>query len=177
MTETRQPPAEGKDQPGAGAGPKFVLVFVALTIAIVALGTFYYRGYERDFRTGVENQLSAIADLKVRQVVKWREERMADGLFLFRNSSFSAMVRRFFAQPTNADARRQLLDWLGKYPAVYGYDQAQLMDAQGSSSPRRARSGTWSPTIDWARTATCASRWTSTSSSMPPGSLASIGCC
>ena len=124
-------PADGNDQLEARARRGFVLVFGALTIGIIALGTLYYRSFEQDVRAGVENQLSSIADLKVRQIVQWRKERMADGRLLFKNPSFSAMARRFLAQPADADARRQLLDWLGKYPTAHGYDQIRLMDAQG----------------------------------------------
>ena len=45
------------------------------------------------------------------------------------------------------------------------------------SSPRRARSRTGSWGINSAPTASCANRWTSTSSWRPPGSSGFTGCC
>src|SRR5207244_335129 len=46
-----------------------------------------------------------------------------------------------------------------------------------SFSRPRPKSGTWSRATGWARTATCASPWISSSSSTPCGSSASTGCC
>jgi signal transduction histidine kinase len=113
------------------SGLKFVLIFVALFIGITAVGINYYRSSEQLFRATVEQQLASVGDLKVADLTQWRKERLADGNVLFRNPSFSALVRRFFARPADADARRQLQDWLGRYAASYKYDQVRLMDAHG----------------------------------------------
>ncbi len=113
------------------AGWNFLLVFALLVAGILAAGHFYFRHYERNFRGEVERQLSAIVELKVDELTRWREECMADGAIFFKNPSFSALVRRFLAQPADADAQRQLLDWLGKFPTIHGHDQVSLMDAQG----------------------------------------------
>jgi C4-dicarboxylate-specific signal transduction histidine kinase len=111
-------PVEGSGRSGYGSGLKFVLIFAVLVIAIAAVGANYFRSSERQFRATVEQQLASVADLKVGELVRWRRERIADASVLFRNPSFSALVRRFFAQPADADARRQLQDWLGKYATV-----------------------------------------------------------
>ncbi|MBF8306116.1 MAG: multi-sensor signal transduction histidine kinase, partial [Acidobacteria bacterium] len=93
-------------------------------------GSFYYRNYEQHHRVEVERQLSAIAELKVDELAQWRKERLGDGSILFKNASFSALVRRFFEKPEDADAQRQLQTWLGKTQAHYPYDRAFLLDAQ-----------------------------------------------
>jgi len=108
-----------------------LLIFVLLAAGIVTVGSLYFRHYEKQYRTGVEQQISAIAKLKVDELVQWRKERMTDGGIFFKNPSFSALVRRFFAQPADADAQRQLMDWLGRFPTFHSYDQFRLMDAQG----------------------------------------------
>lgn len=59
------------------AGWLLGLVYVCLTAGIVAAGYFYYRNYERNYRSEVERQLSAIADLKVGELVQWRKERLS----------------------------------------------------------------------------------------------------
>lgn len=117
---------------GDATSLRLVLTFVGLAVGIVAAGTFYYQSIERKFRLGVESNLSSIADLKVNELAHWRKERLADGNVLFRNSAFSALVRRCLAPPADAEARLQLLDWLGKYLGAYGYDQVWLMDARGN---------------------------------------------
>ncbi|GEM_PF-3167162 len=56
------------------------LVFFALTVGIIAAAFLYYRSYERNYRTEVERQLLAIAELKVSELADWRAERLADAL-------------------------------------------------------------------------------------------------
>ena len=113
------------------AGWLLGLIFVCLAAGIVAAGYFYYRNFEKNYRSAAERQLSAIADLKVSELVQWRKERLADGAIYFKNPSFSALVRRFFEKPADADAQRQLQDWLGRYPEHDSYEQVRLLDAQG----------------------------------------------
>ncbi|MGA2603505.1 MAG: PAS domain S-box protein [Verrucomicrobiia bacterium] len=112
-------------------GFAFLLVFLLLAAGIVTTGWFYYRNYQQHYRTEMERQLSAIADLKVSALVQWRKERLADGSLLFKNAAFVALARRFFEKPEDADAQRQLQSWIEKYEDHCQYDQVRLLDAQG----------------------------------------------
>jgi hypothetical protein len=53
----------------SSAGWLLGLVFACLAAGIVAAGYFYYRNYEKNYRSEVERQLSAVAELKVGQSV------------------------------------------------------------------------------------------------------------
>ena len=55
-----------------------LLIFLVLTLGTLAWGIFSYRNYERHVRTGIEQQLVAIAELKVAQIVHWRREPLMD---------------------------------------------------------------------------------------------------
>src|ERR1035441_9540061 len=77
-----------------------VLIFVLLAAGIVAIGNIYFRHYEKHYRAEAEQQLSAIAELKVGELVQWRKERLEDTAICFKNPSFSALVRRFFEKPS-----------------------------------------------------------------------------
>jgi PAS domain S-box-containing protein len=107
-----------------------VLIFVILSLGIVVGGTFYYRHYERQFRTGIEDQLSAIAELKADELAQYRKERLGDAATFFQNAAFSGLVRRFFDHPEDADAQEQLRTWLDKYQTDH-YDRVFLLDTQG----------------------------------------------
>ena len=117
--------------PGAQASWLFLLIFVLLAVGIVATGIFYYRNYERQFRTEAEQQLTAIAELKVGELSQWRKERLGDATTLHYNPALTQLVRRFFASPADADAQRQLQVWLGKYQTQGPYDWVFVLDAQG----------------------------------------------
>lgn len=109
----------------------FILSFALLSAGIITVGNFYYRNYEKRFVVQMEHQLSSIAELKVGELVRYRDDRFEDGSIFFKNPSFAALVQRFFEQPSDADTRRQILDWIGKYAATDDYNQVRLLDAQG----------------------------------------------
>jgi PAS domain S-box-containing protein len=108
-----------------------ILIFVFLTAGIVTASSLYYLDYEKRYRAGVESQLSAIADLKVGELTQFRKERLSDAAVLFRNVSFSALIRHFLENPRGADAQRQVQAWIDKYQANYQYDRVFLLDARG----------------------------------------------
>ena len=85
-----------------------VLIFAILSLGIVVGGTFYYRHYEQQFRTEVEGQLSAVAELKGDELAQYRKERLWDAGAFFKNTAFSGLVRRFLDHPEDADAQRQI---------------------------------------------------------------------
>lgn len=110
----------------------FISIFAFMAMGIVLAGYFYYQKYERNFRAEMESELSSIARLKVGELVQWRRERLGDGATLFKNTTFSALVRRFLEKPGDADAQRQLKEWMGKYITAYQYARVYLVDARGT---------------------------------------------
>ena len=76
----------------------------------------------------MEEQLSAIAELKMNELVEWRKERMTDATIFYRNSSFAGLVKRYFKNPNNGDAHEQLQTWIGRLAAIQHYDRVFLLD-------------------------------------------------
>jgi PAS domain S-box-containing protein len=108
----------------------FVLVFVLLTSGIVATGYFYYRNYEKQYRKEIEHQLSAIADLKVGELVQWRKERLGDAAVFYRNANFSIRFGQYLAMPKSVDAQTKLLTYVRQVREAYQYDRLCLYDAE-----------------------------------------------
>jgi hypothetical protein len=123
--------SSGGRRDSGGWGWLLGLIFACLAAGIVAAGYFYYRSYEKRFRAEVEHRLSAIAELKVGELVQWRKERLGDGAMLFQNAAFSSLVRRVVAKQVDAEAQRQLQTWVGKYQTANQYAEVRLLDAQG----------------------------------------------
>ena len=69
-----------------------LLIFVLFTIGIITAGVLYYKSNEKHYRTEVEQQLTAIADLKVSQIVQWRNERLGDAEMFFGNRDFTCLL-------------------------------------------------------------------------------------
>ena len=119
-----------KETSKSGGGLTYLLLFILLAAGIIAGGCFAYRNYARHFRATAEEQLSAIADLKVAELTQWRRERLLDAE-PFRLPAFAAAVRRFFENPQDPDAKQSLRTWIQNYPARLGYANVALADTQG----------------------------------------------
>ena len=108
----------------------FFLIFILLASGIVAGGYFSYRNYEENYRAEVEQQLSAIADLKVNQLVQWRKERLEDGQIYYKNYLFSTIVKRYLRNRNDRDAKKEILIWAGQLQNGNNYNLMMLLDAQ-----------------------------------------------
>ena len=113
------------------SGYSYVLIFLFLTIGIVAIGYFSYRTYQHNYRDQVERNISTIADQKVDALLNWRHERLGTASIFFKNPVFTSLVRDFLKDPKNADPRWRIQTWMGKIQTSFKYDQVCLFDAQG----------------------------------------------
>lgn len=90
----------------------FIAGFVILSAIILSIGYLYYRYAVKSYRVQIDEELSAIADLKVSQIVHWRNERLSIADVLYKNASFSELVKSYFQNPNDKDAVRELQNWM-----------------------------------------------------------------
>lgn len=109
----------------------FGITALCITAGIIAVGIISYKSYARNYRIEIEQQLTAIAELKVNELVRWRQERLGDGTVLYGNPVFSGLVRRFLTDPSGTDIQRPLRTWLEKIQTGYGYSRVFLLDSGG----------------------------------------------
>ncbi len=108
-----------------------IALFMFLTLGIIAAGSSYYRHYEKNYRTEFEHLLASIAELKVRELIQWRKERLADASVLHNNENFAGLVRRVVDSPKNAEANKRLRIWLEQIRKAYHYRNVMLLDVDG----------------------------------------------
>jgi PAS domain S-box-containing protein len=108
-----------------------IALFLLMTAGILIAGFVYYRQYREHYRAGVDHQLSSITESKVNELVQWRKERLSNAAMLHRNASFAALVQRYFADPTDANARWHIQIWMNKYAMYTDYVQIFLTDTNG----------------------------------------------
>ncbi len=109
----------------------YVLVFVVLFLSIMTSGYSYYKSYEKQYRFGIEQQLSSIASLKVNQIVQWRKERLGDAKILYKNAEFSKLVKRFFNNQNDLEAKKGVQEWIDVVHSTYQYESISLHDLKG----------------------------------------------
>ena len=105
-----------------------LLSYLACAVAILFASYIYYKNYETQFRKDVENQLTSIAELKVDQIDKWRQERLNDGQIYQNNLVFSKIACNYFKDSTDRDAIERLQAWMGQVFKISKYDSAFLLD-------------------------------------------------
>lgn len=110
-----------------------IVVFLFLVAGIISTGYFYHRKHEKHYLTEIERQLSAIADLKMGQLLIWREERLADAVLFHHNIAFENLVKSVMKHPEAEQGRREIKAWLGRLQLKRNYNRVFLLDAQGNS--------------------------------------------
>ena len=112
------PPAERPTRLG------FLPIFGLLAAAIGLLGALYVRPQQAEARSTAWDQLEAIADLKVQQIVNWRKERLADATLIRANSYFALSAVNALAQPASAGTRQMFAEWLDLLHGEKGAQEA-----------------------------------------------------
>ncbi len=102
-----------------------VVVGLAAIAATGLAGYLYTAAEKRSFHTEMWNQLTAIADMKVRQLVAWREERLGDAKVL----QFHPFTHRAVSEILDSGRDTgEIEKWLGLLMEAYQYTAASLWD-------------------------------------------------
>jgi hypothetical protein len=70
-------------------------VFLFITAGILITGHLYYQSEKNKIVNEKQNELSAIANLKVEQINQWSNERLGDAKIIFQNISLVHQVESF----------------------------------------------------------------------------------
>lgn len=109
-----------------------ILVFFILAVSIGFMGYIYYENQKANIIREKQNELSAIADLKVGQIKEWREERMADANAIFKNHLISGPLKRFFESTYSVAVRKDIVTWLKILNEHERYKEIFLFNAKGN---------------------------------------------
>ncbi|HET8540214.1 MAG TPA: PAS domain S-box protein [Anaeromyxobacter sp.] len=102
-------------------------LFGLVAAGIGAAWLLAWRAAERSVRDARAREVGAVVALKVEQVVRWREERLADAQTL----SHDPRVAGALLGPSRAAARRDLETWLEQVRRVGDYTGVALVDSGG----------------------------------------------
>jgi PAS domain S-box-containing protein len=110
-----------------------VFIFFLLSVAFIATGYFYYQYQVAYITKQKEAELATIVDLKVNQIVAWRQERTADANVIFHDRFFAAKVEDWLHGVKNPALKKEILNYLGSL-IIHQYQSAILLDPQGRVS-------------------------------------------
>jgi PAS domain S-box-containing protein len=133
--QTGPEPSLSRGEPLPGQARRFTWklagLFFILTVVLGVSGYVYLARLQSGARAAAHQELAAIADLKLRQISNWREERLSDASF-FSHARFVAQdVRRFLQDPSSEAARSAVLHWLNLLKSGDRYYGVAVFDSTG----------------------------------------------
>ncbi|MFI5379517.1 MAG: PAS domain S-box protein [Tepidisphaerales bacterium] len=127
----------GSDTPSTIGGRRTTEMYVAgaafafLAVTIGVSGYFYIRYEGLAARQTAQDQLSAIADLKVREIAEWYKERQGDAAIVRDHPLSGDVVTQFLANPNQGTVRQKLQAWMETRRRARGYRDVVLYNAGG----------------------------------------------
>lgn len=114
-----------------GILPFLVFALVALTIGITGYLTF--QRHKEETLQSAYHALSAIADLKVRQVADWRAEQLRNAEIISHDPLLASEIEQWLKRGAPDDAGRQnIFLRLSAVQELYGYNAGFLLDERGN---------------------------------------------
>jgi PAS domain S-box-containing protein len=109
------------------------LIFLFLIIAVSAgvTGIIYYNYQKDNLLTEKLHELSAISDLKIRQITQWRFERLADGKFLGDNVMLVEKISDYLNHKEQMPTEEMVRRILKSLTENYDYRSATVTDRHG----------------------------------------------
>ncbi len=108
-----------------------IIIFLILAAGIGVSGYLYYEKQKGIIKKDKQDDLSAIADLKVSQIVNWRKERMGDAKVIFENHLIIPHIQQFLEKPTVSAYKKEILTWMESLQENYQYKSVILLDTKG----------------------------------------------
>lgn len=106
--------------------------FLLFSIVIGIVGYLFYQAQKENLKQEKWDQLSAIADLKVRQIENWRKELIGDGKIIMKSPFIAKHVEHWLKYPGSTDIRREILLWMASQQEYRHYQSIHLLDAEGA---------------------------------------------
>ncbi len=108
-----------------------VAIFLLLSLGITLAGYLYYIEQKEHFKKEKGQELSAIADLKVNQIVNWRRERMGDANLVLGNSMIGSRIQQFLSRESTPAIKEEIQTWISALKHNQ-YDNILLLDLKGT---------------------------------------------
>src|SRR5664280_2775230 len=106
---------------------RLAVIFLLFSFVIIIMGIYYYR-YERNrIFAEQENNLSAIATLKIGQIQQWHSERLRDAFVIRDNRLFIRSIKQYLYDK-NTGLKDELLYWMKSVSRGTDYFNVLLTD-------------------------------------------------
>jgi PAS domain S-box-containing protein len=101
-------------------------------VSALLLGAALYRFRAHEIISQKQMELESIADLKVHEITRWREEQITDARVMMRNPLVSELLVRWLDHPEKQESKRLLQEWLDVNRTIRKYSRMTIFDSTGT---------------------------------------------
>jgi len=110
---------------------QFILLTILLSILLIIGGFLYYRYEAKTIRNEKYNELRAIAESKIDEIVAWRKERVGDAVIISKSNLFQTAVEKYLTDKQNPAQKKSVLDHLSLFKTQYQYKNLLITTLNG----------------------------------------------
>lgn len=88
----------------------YFLIFVLLIVSTIIFSIYYFNIYDKKHKEEINKQLTAITELKVNEIVQWRNERINDAKLFYNNKRIQSLIQNFLTDTNDI----QTIDYIEK---------------------------------------------------------------
>lgn len=108
-----------------------ISIFIIVSAVLFILGILFINSQKKHIYNDKENELAAVANLKVGQISQWRHEKIGDANLIHDNLSLSGQIYDFLNGSDKIIQRKELIKWMNSIINNYDYLSANLIDSRG----------------------------------------------
>lgn len=108
-----------------------IVVIVSLSIIVLIAGLFFLRYQAIKIRQQKQNDLQAIAALKISQLVQWRKDHTADVTVISQRVFFIKRIEQWLANQNDNNLKKDILTYLQNLQKAYAYEALILLSVNG----------------------------------------------
>lgn len=90
----------------------FALLFIGIIAGVGVAEYLYVTDHRKDLKSHIREELVGIADIKSRDILDWRKERLSDAGFIFNSNSIAHDLQSLNSGVENSDAASRMQDWM-----------------------------------------------------------------
>jgi PAS domain S-box-containing protein len=106
-----------------------LVLFIMLSAGAITIGVIFYYSQKNHLLRNSTQELSAISDLKVKQITQWRRERINDGQFLSNNTPIIRQFYDYLSDQKNLSLHNDLLNGMKSLINSYDYRTILFIDS------------------------------------------------
>ncbi len=110
---------------------QFIVIFLSLSFVIALSGYFFYQNQKKHIKEEKQNELSAIAELKIKQITNWREERMRDASFIFNHPEIATQIKALQSYAVTSARPVKIPGWMDSMFKNLQYESMCIVSPEG----------------------------------------------